>query len=107
VSAGKVVFENVSFTYETKSIFESLNLTIEPGQRVGLVGRSGAGKSTLMKLLTRQYDLQGGRILIDGQDIAQVKQDSLREAIGVVPQEPLLFHRSLKENIKYGKLSAT
>ncbi len=106
VSKGEIVFENVSFKYETNEIFSDLKLAIKPGERVGLVGRSGAGKTTLMKLLTRQYDLNGGQILIDGQDVSKVKQESLRDAIGVVPQEPLLFHRSLKDNIRYGKLEA-
>ena len=107
VSGGEIIFENTSFQYETHEIFKKLNFHIKPGQRVGLVGRSGAGKSTLMKLLMRQYDTSEGRILIDGQDIKLVKQESLRDSIAVVPQDPLLFHRSLKENIHYGKLSAS
>ena len=107
VSKGEIVFENVAFTYGTQNIFEDLSLHISPGERVGLVGRSGAGKSTLMKLITRQYDITGGKILIDGQDIALVTQESLRSSIAIVPQDPLLFHRSLKDNIKYGNLNAT
>jgi ATP-binding cassette subfamily B protein len=107
VSEGEIMLRDISFKYETHDIFTGLNVAVKPGQRVGLIGRSGAGKSTLMKLLTRQYNLMGGNIFIDGQDISKVTQESLREAIGVVPQEPLLFHRSLKENIKYGNLSAT
>ena len=107
VSRGEIRLEDVSFEYESRKIFDRLNLCIEPGQRVGLIGRSGAGKSTLMKLLMRQYDLSGGKILIDGQDIAMVKQESLRGSIAVVPQDPLLFHRSLKENIGYGKIPST
>lgn len=104
---GEIVLKDISFQYHTQSIFDKLNLTIKPGERVGLVGRSGAGKSTLMKLLTRQYDLGGGEILIDGQNIALVTQESLRDSVAVVPQDPLLFHRSLKENIGYGRLDAT
>ena len=80
---------------------------VEPGQRVGLVGRSGGGKSTLFALLQRLYDLQGGRILVDGQDIATVTQESLREAIAVVPQDISLFHRSVMENIRYGRPDAS
>lgn len=105
ITNGEIVLDNVSFQYEDHEIFKNLSLTIHSGERIGLIGRSGAGKSTLMKLLTRQYDLGAGNILIDGQDITRVKQDSLREAIAVVPQEPLLFHRTLKANIKYGNLS--
>ena len=107
VSFGEIVFNNLSFQYETQNIFSGLSLRIERGQRVGLVGRSGAGKSTLMKLLMRQYDITEGEILIDGQNIASVFQESLRDSIAVVPQDPILFHRSLKDNIRYGKLSAT
>jgi ATP-binding cassette, subfamily B, bacterial len=107
ITEGEIVFDNITFKYETREIFKNLSFRIEPGQRVGLIGRSGAGKSTLMKLLTRQYDIEGGAILIDGQDISEVKQESLREAIAVVPQDPLLFHRTLRENIAYGKLGAT
>ncbi len=104
---GEIRFENVSFKYGSKGIFTKLNLEIKPGQRIGLVGRSGAGKSTLMKLLLRQYDTTSGSILIDGQEIKGVKQESLRDSIAVVPQEPSLFHRSLQENIRYGKIDAT
>lgn len=107
VASGEITFDNIQFKYEATKIFDGLNLSIKPGQRVGLIGRSGAGKSTLMKLLMRQYDISSGSISIDSQNIAKVRQESLRNAIGVVPQDPLLFHRSLKENIAYGKLSAT
>lgn len=107
VSDGDITFNQVAFTYGKQDIFINLNLEIQPGQRVGLVGRSGAGKSTLMKLLTRQYDINGGKILIDGQNIALVTQESLRESVAIVPQDPLLFHRSLMDNIRYGKLEAT
>lgn len=107
ISKGEIVFKDLTFGYGDRPIFNHLDLTIKHGQRVGLVGKSGAGKSTLMKLLMRQFDPVGGVILIDGQDISKVKQESLRGSIAVVPQEPLLFHRSLEENIKYGSLSAT
>jgi ATP-binding cassette subfamily B protein len=104
----RVVFENVSFGYpDGHHVFRNLSLTFEPGQRVGLVGRSGGGKSTLFSLLQRFYDLQGGRILIDGQDIARVTQESLRDAIAVVPQDISLFHRSVLENIRYSRPDAT
>lgn len=107
-SGTSVVFENVSFRYpDGHNVFDDLSLTLEPGQRVGLVGRSGGGKSTLFALLQRMYDLQGGRILIDGQDIARVTQESLRGAIAVVPQDISLFHRSVLENIRYGKPDAS
>ncbi len=103
-----VKFEHVQFRYgEGQHIFEDLNLSFTPGERVGLVGPSGAGKSTVFALLQRFYDVQAGRILIDGQDIARVTQASLREAIGVVPQDISLFHRSVMENIRYGRPDAS
>ncbi|HEX2653909.1 MAG TPA: ABC transporter ATP-binding protein [Xanthobacteraceae bacterium] len=103
-SGASVVFENVSFTYpDGRRVFRDLSLRLEPGQRVGLVGPSGSGKSTLFSLLQRFYDLHTGRILIDDQDIALVTQESLREAIAVVPQDISLFHRSIMENVRYGK----
>jgi ATP-binding cassette, subfamily B, bacterial len=103
-----VKFEDVYFRYgDGQQIFENLNLTFTPGERAGLVGRSGGGKSTLFALLQRFYDVQDGRILIDGQDIARVTQESLRQAIGVVPQDISLFHRSVMENIRYGKPDAS
>ncbi len=109
IKSGLINFKEVSFTYPgtTKKVFDGLNLTIEPGQKVGLVGHSGSGKSTLTRLLLRFLDIQGGSILIDGQDIRRVTQDDLRSNIAFVPQEPLLFHRSLNENIGYGKEGAT
>ena len=101
-------FTNVTFRYaDGNRVFERLNLRLEPGQRVGLVGQSGGGKSTLFALLQRFYDLENGRILIDGQDIARVTQESLRDAIAVVPQDISLFHRSVIENIRYGRPDAT
>jgi len=103
-----VKFEHVDFRYGGgQQIFEGLNLSFRPGERAGLVGHSGGGKSTMFALLQRFYDPQSGRILIDGQDIARVTQDSLRESIGVVPQDISLFHRSVMDNIRYGKPDAT
>jgi ATP-binding cassette subfamily B protein len=99
-----VKFEHVDFRYpDGQRIFEDFNLTFMPGERVGLVGQSGGGKSTLFALLQRFYDPQFGRILIDGQDIARVTQESLRESIGVVPQDISMFHRSVMDNIRYGR----
>ncbi len=106
--SASVGFEGVSFAYPgIRTIYDSFDLTIEAGQWVGLIGPSGGGKSTLFALLQRSYDLQKGRILIDGQDIRLVTQESLRQAITVVPQDISLFHRSLKENIRYGRPDAT
>jgi ATP-binding cassette, subfamily B, bacterial len=103
-----VKFEQVDFRYPGgRQIFQGFDLNFRPGERVGLVGQSGGGKSTLFALLQRFYDVQAGRILIDGQDIARVTQDSLREAIGVVPQDISMFHRSVMENIRYGRPEAT
>jgi ATP-binding cassette subfamily B protein len=104
----RVELENVSFGYaDGKRVFTRLNLRLEPGQRVGLIGPSGGGKSTLLALLQRFYDLQEGHVLVDGQDIASVTQESLRGAIAVVPQDISLFHRSVIENIRYGRPDAT
>ena len=103
-----VAFESVGFRYPDGSrVFEDLKLTLDPGQRVGLVGQSGGGKSTLLALLQRFYDPQEGQILIDGQDISRVTQESLRGAIAVVPQDISLFHRTVIENIRYGRPDAT
>ncbi len=107
VRKGEIAWENVTFKYDSNTVFDQFNLTITPGQRVGLVGSSGAGKTTFVSLLLRQHELTGGAITIDGQNIAEVTQDSLRQAIAVVPQEPALFHRTIKENIAYGKPDAT
>lgn len=106
-TVGAITWQDVQFHYEGNPVFTNFDLTIQGGQRVGLVGASGAGKSTFVSLLLRQHELNGGAILIDGQDIAAVTQDSLREAISVVPQEPMLFHRSIRENIAYGNPGAT
>ena len=104
----KVAFDDVSFSYpDGRKVFTRFNLQLAPGQRVGLVGRSGSGKSTLLALLQRFYDVQHGRILIDGQDVSRVTQQSMREAISVVPQDISLFHRSVMENIRYGRPDAS
>ena len=104
----RVVFSDVTFAYrEEHNVFENFSLELEPDQRVGLVGPSGGGKSTMFTLLQRFYDVQDGRILIDGQDISMVTQDSLRAAISVVPQDTSLFQRSVMENIRYGRPDAT
>jgi ATP-binding cassette, subfamily B, bacterial len=104
----RVEFENVTFSYaDGTRVFAGLNLRLDPGQRVGLVGPSGGGKSSLFALLQRFYDLQDGRVLIDGQNIARVTQESLRGAIAIVPQDISLFHRSVIENIRYGKPDAS
>jgi len=103
-----VEFANVRFAYpDGRRVFEDFSLKIEPGQRLGLVGRSGCGKSTLFALVQRLYDVQGGRILIDGQNIARVTQASLSQAIAVVPQDISLFHRTILENIRYGRQGAS
>jgi ATP-binding cassette subfamily B multidrug efflux pump len=106
--SGDIKFDNVSFHYGKDSgVIEGLNLNIRPGEKIGLVGRSGAGKSTIVNLLLRFYDRQGGRILVDDHDIAEVKQDSLRANVGVVTQDTSLLHRSVRENITYGRPDAT
>ncbi|TXG76224.1 ABC transporter ATP-binding protein, partial [Patescibacteria group bacterium] len=110
VTKGAIKFKNVTFAYSDQSddpVFTELNLEIPFGQRVGLAGHSGGGKTTLTKLLLRFVDIDGGEILIDGQNIAEVTQQSLRSQIAYVPQDPFLFHRSLRENIAYGKAGAT
>lgn len=108
VSKGELHFENVDFAYGgTRTVIEQLNLTIYPGEKVGLVGRSGSGKSTIVNLLLRFYDLEGGRILIDGQDVAHVTQHSLRAQVGMVTQDTSLLHRSVRDNILYGRPDAT
>ena len=107
VSAGAITFDNVSFHYRSdRPILKKLSMTINPGEKVAIVGASGAGKSTLVKLLFRFYDPTEGRILIDGQDIRQVSQHSLRHAIGIVPQDMVLFNQSIFENIRYGNPDA-
>lgn len=108
VSKGEIVYDDITFHYGKKGgVVEKLSLTIKAGEKVGLVGRSGAGKTTLMNLLLRFYDLESGRITIDGQDVAAVRQDSLREQIGVVTQDTALMHRSIRDNIAYSRPDAT
>ncbi|HWA63283.1 MAG TPA: ABC transporter ATP-binding protein [Caulobacteraceae bacterium] len=106
---GQIVFERVRFGYENQAgaLYSDFSLVIAPGERVALVGPTGSGKSTFVKLVQRLYDVQAGRILIDGQDIARVRQGDLRRAIAVVPQDPALFHRSIAENIAYARPDAT
>ena len=104
---GEIVFDRVTFGYDKQPLYEDFSLVVAPGERVALVGSTGAGKSTFVKLIQRLYDVQEGRILIDGQDIAHVSQGSLRRAIAVVPQDPALFHRSIAENIGYARPDAT
>jgi ATP-binding cassette subfamily B multidrug efflux pump len=107
VSRGEVRFDDVNFAYGgPRKVLQGLSLTIRPGEKIGLVGRSGAGKSTVVNLLLRLYDLESGRVLIDGQDIAGVTQDSLRRQVGMVTQDTSLLHRSVRENIVYGRPDA-
>ena len=108
IRQGHVVFEEIGFHYgKSIRVIEKLSLTVQPGEKVGVVGRSGSGKTTLMNLLLRFYDLESGRIQIDGQDISRVTQDSLRSVIGVVTQDTSLLHRSIRENIAYSSPEAT
>lgn len=108
VTKGGIEFSDVKFSYnQTRTVLSDFKLKIRPGEHVALVGPSGSGKSTIVKLLFRFYDLDKGKIMIDGQKISAVSQDSLRENVALVPQDPALFHRSLMENIRYGKLDAT
>lgn len=120
ISKGEIAFEQVNFSYDIESseanknpdtiikpVFNALNLTIKAGEKVGIVGRSGAGKSTLVNLLLRFYDIQSGKICIDNQDIAEIQQESLRAQIGMVTQDTSLLHRSVRENIKFGRPDAS
>jgi ATP-binding cassette subfamily B multidrug efflux pump len=112
VTQGDIRFENVSFAYgatgpQARSVIDRLSLHIRPGEKVGLVGRSGAGKSTIVNLLLRLYDVERGRVLIDGHDIAHATQDSLRAQVGMVTQDTSLLHRSVRDNILYGRPDAT
>ena len=119
VPRGEIAFENVRFGYGRAPlvdedgnerpfpVLDGLTLTVKPGEKVGLVGRSGAGKSTLVNLLLRFFDVDGGRILIDGQDVSGVTQESLRSQISVVTQDTSLLHRSIRDNIRYGRPDAT
>lgn len=108
VTRGEVRFENVGFHYgKAGGIIENFSLTVKPGEKIGLVGRSGAGKSTIVNLLLRFYDLESGAITIDGQNVAEVSQESLRAAIGMVSQDTSLLHRSVRENLTYGRPDAS
>jgi ATP-binding cassette subfamily B protein len=111
LSKGAIAFNGVTFTHadakEDDVLFKDLNLKIAAGKKIGLIGRSGSGKTTLTRLLLRFSDIDGGAITIDGQNIADITQDDLRRSIAYVPQEPLLFHRTLRENIAYGRPDAT
>ena len=105
---GEIIFKNVGFNFnETREVLSNINLTIKPGEKIAVIGPSGAGKTTFVRLIMRLYDLTCGTISIDGQDIHLVTQDSLRENISFVPQDPILFHRTLMENIRYGRRDAT
>ncbi|MBF9235030.1 ABC transporter ATP-binding protein [Microvirga alba] len=109
IARGEIAFDRVDFHYagHATALYRDLSLTVRAGERVGLVGPSGSGKTTLVKLIQRLYDLTSGRIIIDGQDIADARQSSLRAQIAIVQQEPILFHRTLAENIAYGRPGAT
>jgi ATP-binding cassette, subfamily B, bacterial len=108
IKKGDIQFQEVTFAYQkNRPIFKKLNVTIPAGQKVGLVGFSGSGKSTFVNLILRFYDVQAGQIMIDREDIADVTQESLRSQVAMIPQDPSLFHRSLMENIRYGRLDAT
>jgi ATP-binding cassette, subfamily B, multidrug efflux pump len=107
IENGAITFDNVSFAYNSRNVIDHLNLNIKPGEKIGVVGRSGAGKSTLIQLLLHFYQINEGKILIDGQDIKNVTQDSLRKNIALVTQDTSLLHRSVSENIKYGRPEAT
>ncbi len=107
VTDGGIEFKDVSFKYGANSIFDKMNVTIEPGEKIALIGPSGAGKSTFVNLLLRFYDVESGAILIDRQNITDITQNSLRENIAVIPQDTALFHRTLIENIRYGSRNAT
>jgi len=108
VSQGEIRYDQVDFNYgQARRVIDKLQLTIRPGEKIGLIGPSGAGKSTLVNLLLRLYDLDGGRIVIDGQDIAHVSQESLRAQIGMITQDTSLLHRSIRDNLLYGRPNAT
>ena len=108
ITRGEIRIEGLDFAYQpARPVFTGLDLVVPPGQKVGLVGFSGSGKSTLLNLVLRLFEPQGGRIVLDGQDIQHVTQESLRGAIAMIPQDPMLFHRSLMENVRYGRLDAT
>ena len=107
INEAKIRFQDVDFSYQDEQLFHGLDFEIKPGEHVALVGASGSGKSTITKLLFRFYDIQKGKILIDDQDISQVTQESLRTHLSLVPQDPILFHRSIRENIAYTRPDAS
>lgn len=108
ITRGEIVFDKVKFYYKgTAGLFQNKSVVIQSGQKVGLVGYSGSGKSTFVNLILRLYDVIDGKLLIDNQDIKYVTQDSLHAAIGMIPQDPTLFHRSVLDNIRCGRLNAT
>lgn len=108
VTKGEIIFKDVTFRYSDQSeLFENKNIVLRARNKIGLVGFSGSGKTTFINLILRNYSIEKGEILIDGQDISKVTQESLREKISMIPQEPSLFHRTLMENIRYGRLDAT
>lgn len=107
VSKGEIIFENVSFQYGEKKLFNNKDVHIKGGEKIGLVGYSGAGKSTFVNLILRFFPIEKGRILIDGQNIAHITLDSLHKQIALIPQDPLLFHRTIEENIQYGNIEAS
>lgn len=109
IDKGLVSFQDVAFTHHgaDDAIFEKFSIDIRPGEKIGLVGHSGSGKTTLTRLLLRFSDIDNGKILIDGQNIAHLSQDDLRRFVAYVPQEPLLFHRTIRENISYGNPKAS
>lgn len=107
ISSGEIVFDNVSFHYGEKKLFENKHVQICGGERVGLVGYTGAGKSTFINLILRFFPLHNGKILIDGHEVANITLESLRRQVALIPQDPVLFHRTLRENISYGKPEAT
>ncbi|MAH05086.1 MAG: multidrug ABC transporter ATP-binding protein [Alphaproteobacteria bacterium] len=107
INGGHIEFDHVDFKYRSQPVFQGLDVDIKPGEKIGLVGTSGAGKSTLTQILLRFYDIQGGEIRIDGQNIAHVSQESLRKKISMIPQSSDLMHRSIMDNIRYGRLDAT
>ena len=109
IDTGAIRFDDVTFRYagQERALYEHLTVIIPAGQRVGLVGPSGSGKTSFVKLIQRLYDVDAGRVTIDGQNVAQVTQRSLRQQVAIVPQEPVLFHRTLADNIGYGRPDAT
>ena len=108
VRSGEIIFDDVSFSFtDGNKILTNLNLTIKPGEKIAIIGPSGAGKTTLVRLIMRLYDVTMGVIKIDGEDISKVTQESLRANISFVPQDPILFHRTLMDNIRYGQRGAT